>query len=81
MWTEAELYSGEILDNWYPGQFRYYDLNDDGIIEPTNDRSVIGYEDPLYRFSINNVLTYKNFTFSFFINAVQGGKNYYMQDN
>jgi len=81
IWTEEELYSGQIFDNWYPGQFRYHDLNGDGIIEPTNDRSIIGYEDPLYRFSINNVLSYKNFTFSFFINAVQGGKNYYMQDN
>jgi len=81
IWTEAELFSGEILDKWYPGQYRYSDLNDDGIIEPTNDRKIIGYRDPLYRFSINNVLSYKNFTFSFFINAVQGGKNYYMQDN
>lgn len=81
VWTEAELYSGQILDSWYPGQFKYSDLNSDGVIEPTNDRKIIGYKTPSYRFSINNTLSYKNFTLSFFINSVQGGKKYFLQDN
>ncbi|MBV6640750.1 MAG: TonB-dependent receptor [Cyclobacteriaceae bacterium] len=81
IWTEEELYNGQIFDNWFPGQYRYKDLNDDGVIEATNDRAVIGYEEPLYRFSINNEVTYGNFTLSFYINSVQGGKNYYMADN
>jgi hypothetical protein len=51
------------------------------VIEPNLDRKIIGYRSPSYRFSINNTLTYKNFTFSFFINSIQGGKKYFLQDN
>lgn len=81
VWTEEEFFSGNILPGWYPGQFRYVDQNGDGSIDPTNDRAVIGYEAPSYRFSINNTLQYKNFTLSVFINSIQGGKKYYMADN
>lgn len=81
VWTEEEFFSGNILDGWYPGQFRYADLNNDGVIDPTNDRKVIGYEAPNYRFSLGNTLSYKNFSLSVFINSIQGGKNYYMANN
>ncbi|HOS72765.1 MAG TPA: TonB-dependent receptor, partial [Bacteroidales bacterium] len=81
LWTEADLYSGNILNNWYPGQYKYVDQDKNGVIEPTNDRKIVGYKSPSYRFSINNTLNYKNFTLSFFINSIQGGKKYYMLDN
>lgn len=81
VWTEDEFFNDQILAGWYPGQFRYVDQNADGAIDPTNDRKVIGYESPSYRFSINNTLSYRNFTLSFFINSIQGGKNYYMANN
>ena len=78
VWTEADLYSGNILSGWYPGQFKLVDQNNDGTIDPTNDRTIVGYSTPLYRFSIRNTLSYKNFTLTFFINSVQGGKNHYL---
>lgn len=81
LWTEAELYAGQTYNNWYPGQYKYVDQNDDGVIEPNNDRKIIGYRTPSHRFSVNNSFTYKNFTFSFFVNAVQGGKKYFMENN
>ncbi|QGY43641.1 SusC/RagA family TonB-linked outer membrane protein [Maribellus comscasis] len=81
LWTEEELYSGQILDGWYPGQFKYVDQNEDGVIDPTNDRKVIGYEDPNFRFSINNSLSYKNFSLNFLLNAICGGNGYYIMDN
>ncbi|MEO8416445.1 MAG: SusC/RagA family TonB-linked outer membrane protein [Ginsengibacter sp.] len=81
VWTEDEFFKGNILPGWYPGQFRYVDLNGDKAITPTNDREVIGYGSPNYRFSINNTLSYKNFTLSVFINSIQGGKSYYLADN
>jgi hypothetical protein len=81
LWTEEELYRGEILDNWYPGQYRYVDQNEDGVIDPTSDRTIIGYEAPSYRFSINNTLSYNNFTLSVFINSIQGGNNFYLMNN
>jgi TonB-linked SusC/RagA family outer membrane protein len=81
VWTEAELYAGQTYNNWYPGQYKYVDQNGDGVIEPNLDRKVIGYRTPSYRFSINNTLNYKNFTFSFFVNSIQGGKKYFMENN
>ncbi|SFF56259.1 TonB-linked outer membrane protein, SusC/RagA family [Sunxiuqinia elliptica] len=81
VWTEEELYRGEILDGWYPGQFRYVDQNDDNAIDPSNDRKIIGYKSPSYRFSISNSFVYKNFSFSFLINSIQGGDKYYLEDN
>ena len=81
VWAEEELYNGDILEDWYPGQFRYVDQNDDGKIDPSNDRKIIGFSSPNYRFSINNVLSYKNFTLSFLINSIQGGNGYYLADN
>ena len=81
VWTEAELYAGQTYNNWYPGHYKYVDQNGDGVIEPNLDRKVIGYRTPSYRWSLNNTFTYKNFTFSFFINSVQGGKKYFMENN
>ncbi len=81
LWTEEELYSGNILANWYPGQYKYVDMDKNGSIEPTYDRKIIGYRTPSYRFSLNNTLTYKNFSLSCFINSIQGGKNYYIANN
>ena len=81
VWTEQELYSKKTLAGWYPGQFKYVDQNKDGVVDPTNDRTIVGYKTPNYRFSINNEFTYKNFSFSFLINSIQGGNGYYLADN
>ncbi len=80
LWTEADLYSGNILANWYPGQFKYVDQDGDGVIDP-EDKTIIGYETPNYRFSISNTLSYKNFSFYFLINSIQGGNGYYLLNN
>lgn len=81
LWTEEDLYSGKTLDNWYPGQYKYTDLNNDGVIEPNSDRTIIGYRTPNFRFSIGNSLSYNNFTLSIFINSIQGGNGFYLEDN
>jgi TonB-dependent starch-binding outer membrane protein SusC len=81
VWSEQELFTGKTLAGWYPGQFKYVDLNADGVIDPTNDRKVIYYKTPSYRFSLGNTLTYKNFTLNVFINSIQGGSKFYRSDN
>lgn len=81
VWTEEEFFNGEVLSGWYPGQFRYVDQNQDGQIDPDNDRTIVGYRSPNYRFSLNNSLSYKNFTLSVFINSIQGGNGYYLSNN
>ena len=82
VWTEEEFFNRTIpLTGWYPGQFRYVDINSDGAIDPTNDRTIVGYRSPSFRFSINNTVSYKDFTLSVYINSIQGGKNHYIANN
>ncbi len=81
VYTENDMYTGNILKKWYPGQFKYIDLNNDGIIDPNADRDIIGYQTPNYRFSIGNTFSYKNFSLFFFLNSIQGGSDYYIANN
>lgn len=57
------------------------DQNNDGKIDAANDRIILGYNDPSYRFGLNNQLRYRNWSVTAFINAVQGGSKYYFQEN
>lgn len=81
VWQESDLFSGNIHNGYYPGQYKLQDLNGDNDINQNDDRSVIGYEDPNYRFGISNNLSYKNLSLSFFINSIQGGNGYYMANS
>ena len=81
VWQEKDLFGGTIMDGYYPGQFKVRDLNDDGEISADNDRKIIGSTDPNFRISMTNTVTYKNFSFSFFLNSIQGGNNYYIASN
>jgi TonB-dependent starch-binding outer membrane protein SusC len=65
---------------YYTGDYKIHDTNGDGKIT-TDDRTILGKTDPAYRFSIMNKLSYKDFSLSFFINSIQGGKNGYLGEN
>jgi len=67
----------DIPDGWYPGQHRFKDLNGDGLITADHDRTITGYKDPAYQFSINNHFQYKNWSLRILINSAQGGDNMY----
>ena len=81
IWTEEELYNGTIYNGWAPGQWKYEDLNGDGKIDPDNDRKVVGYKSPNFRFSFSNTFAYKNWSLYFMLNSIQGGNGYYMLNN
>ena len=68
----------EIPDGYSPGTYRIVDQNDDGEITPADDRVFLGREEPAYSFGIQNTLQYKDFTFRFFINSIQGGNDGYL---
>lgn len=68
----------DIPDEWDFGVHKCVDQNDDGVIDPENDRKIIGYKTPSYSFGINNIIRHKNWSLKFFINSRQGGKNYYL---
>jgi TonB-linked SusC/RagA family outer membrane protein len=67
----------EIPPGYDFGSFRVLDLNEDGTYDP-DDKIILGNERPSYRFSINSVLNYKNWSLKLFVNSVQGGKNWYL---
>lgn len=69
------------LPGFQIGSMSVIDQNGDGDITPEKDRVFLGRQEPAYRFSIINSITYKGLTFSFLINSVQGGKDGYLGVN
>ncbi len=77
MWQLADYHAGVIPSGFTYGTYKIEDIDGDGNYTAANDRKILGYTDPSYRFSIQNSLRYKNWEFKFFINAIQGGKKHY----
>lgn len=67
----------EAPSGFFVGTHRIVDQNDDGNIDAL-DRVIRGREEPAYNFGLMNEFNYKDFTFRFFINSIQGGKNGYL---
>lgn len=63
------------------GSYRVVDQNGDGKITGEADRTILGQSAPAYSFGIQNNVSYKNFTFRFFVNSIQGGRNGYLSEN
>ncbi|MFV0506541.1 MAG: SusC/RagA family TonB-linked outer membrane protein, partial [Bacteroidales bacterium] len=72
--------SDEIPKGYHPGNYKIRDTTGEGDIT-VSDRKILGNEDPAYRFGLMNKFRYKDFSFSFFINSIQGGKNGYLGSN
>ena len=69
---------GDNIPSGYDlGSFKVVDQTGEGDID-ASDRKIIGYSEPAYRFSINNQVSYNNWTLNLFLNSVQGGSNYYL---
>lgn len=82
MWQLEDQAAGRIPTGFYPGTYRIADLYQaEGDTEyriTPDDRTILGYKDPAYRFGISNTLKYKDFSLYVFVNSIQGGKDYYM---
>ncbi len=62
--TEAEgLAAGLLGDEALPGEFKYVDLNKDGVVD-VNDQTVIGNIQPDFIVGFTSEFSYKNFDFS-----------------
>jgi TonB-linked SusC/RagA family outer membrane protein len=63
----------QLPTGFKPGYVRLKDLNGDGKIDASNDRTVIGQTgQPNYRWGITNTIKYGNLSLSVFVNAMQG---------
>lgn len=58
-------YIGDDKSAIQPGDMKYRDINNDGIIDD-NDRTIIGRGAPVHIGGFNNTFTYKNFDLSLF---------------
>ncbi len=64
--NQAEIDAAATQDvNTAPGDRRFKDLNDDGVIDGENDRTVIGSPVPDFYGSLNLNFSYKNFDVGF----------------
>ena len=59
------------------GAYRVLDINGNGGVDP-DDRVILGYREPDFRFSFLNSISYKGFTLRLFLNSIQGGRNRYL---
>src|SRR3546814_4547006 len=69
------------MTGYQPGTYRIVDRDGDGRITAKNDRVILGHTEPAYTIGIQSGLTFKNITFRFFVNAIQGGNNWYLGAN
>jgi TonB-linked SusC/RagA family outer membrane protein len=71
--TEAEgLEAGLTGDFAKPGEFKYVDLDNNGIVDG-NDKTLIGDPNPDFIASLNLNFRYKNFDAEIFLNGSYGG--------
>lgn len=68
------------LPGFQVGSYRVVDLDKNNDITAA-DRMFLGKQEPAYRMSLYNTLTYKQFSLSFFLNSIQGGKDGYLGNN
>ncbi|MCF8229449.1 MAG: TonB-dependent receptor [Bacteroidales bacterium] len=64
---EAAMYGAE------PGDFKYVDLNNDGIIND-QDKKIIGHALPDFTWGLSNDFSFKNFSLNIFIQGVHGNQ-------
>ena len=73
--TQAEIDAGpeDKIATPHPGDFKWVDINGDGIIDPL-DRTIVGNYLPDFTYGITNTLGYDAFSLSFLIQGVSGSE-------
>ncbi|MDR2914609.1 MAG: TonB-dependent receptor [Tannerella sp.] len=77
MWQITDYNAGTIPNGFTFGTYMLEDVNGDGNYSAANDRKILGYTDPSYRFNIQNTFTYKGIELRLVVNSIQGGSKYY----
>jgi len=73
--TEVDNYATQVENGTAPGDVKFRDLNNDGVIN-AEDRTYIGNPFPEWTFSMNNNFNYKNIDLQIFLQGVAGNDIY-----
>lgn len=65
-----------VIGTVQPGSLKLKDLGTDNIVDPTNDRTILGSPNPKYTGGLNQTFTYKRWDASLFVNFSVGAKTY-----
>nr|MBX2875057.1 SusC/RagA family TonB-linked outer membrane protein [Saprospiraceae bacterium] len=73
--SQAEIDAGPVdqIATPRPGDFRWKDINGDGVIN-ASDRTVTGNYLPDFTYGMTNTFSYDNISFSFLLQGVQGAE-------
>ncbi len=73
--TQAEIDAGptDQIATPRPGDFRWKDINNDGVIN-ASDRTTVGNYLPDFTYGITNTFSYENVSLSFLIQGVEGAE-------
>lgn len=74
IWQTSDMPATTTFNNvpFIAGDIKVQDINGDGKIDATNDRTVIGHVQPQWYGGLQNNITYKNFDLNIFILARYG---------
>ncbi|NBC24624.1 MAG: SusC/RagA family protein, partial [Bacteroidetes bacterium] len=72
--TEAELEQYPHFDNTQVGDFRFVDINGDGVLDVNDDRSIVGSYFPDFTYGITNSFSFKGLDLNFTLQGVQGNE-------
>ncbi|MFZ1264110.1 MAG: SusC/RagA family TonB-linked outer membrane protein, partial [Chitinophagaceae bacterium] len=68
--------NASIIGTVMPGSIRFSDLNNDGVVDITNDRRIIGNPTPKFTGGLNQQFTWKQWDMSLFLNFSSGNDVY-----
>ena len=68
--SQADVDKYAHLDGTYPGDAKFRDLNNDGVINDL-DKTIIGTNIPKFTYGFNNSFTYRNFDLGILLQGVQ----------
>ncbi len=70
IWQEGDNF-GEISNSVNPGDFKFRDVNEDGVIDG-DDRVILGNSFPDFTWGLGNTFSYKGLSLHVFITGVEG---------
>ena len=66
--------SNNDLATTKPGDFKFKDVDGDGVIDLTKDREIVGNYSPKFAYGLSTSLAYKNFDFALALQGVYGNE-------